>query len=73
MKKGRMYIDTSLVDRLCIEENSFLKLFCHNEYVKNIYNDNKELHFKMILQKRRFNITTIDEYKKISKDVQKAL
>lgn len=51
--------------RLKVIENSFFKLFCHNEFVKNVYNNNKESHFKIILQNKGFIIETLGHKKTI--------
>lgn len=60
-------------DERKIIENSFFKLFCYNEYVKNIYNNNKESHFKMILHKKGFIIKNIGKCEKISNELKKEM
>ncbi len=35
-----------------------MKLFCFNEYVKDMYQTNKEKHFELILQSNSFNVAS---------------
>ena len=42
-----LYLDE--YDHIRISNNSFLKLFCYNEFVKDIYNTNKPAHYENIL------------------------
>lgn len=60
-------------DKLKIIENSFFKLFCHNEYIKNIYNNNKESHFKKKLEECGFIIKILGQYEKINKELKKEM
>lgn len=53
-------------DESKIIENSFFKLFCFNEYVSNIYDNNKESYFKMILEQKGFIIKILGEHEKIN-------
>jgi hypothetical protein len=44
-----------------MSNNSFLKLFCYNEYVKDIYNTNKLAHYENILRDNNFFVTSIGD------------
>jgi hypothetical protein len=41
-------------DDVVFNDNTFFKLFVYNEYINDIYNTNKELHFKKILSDNGF-------------------
>ena len=46
------YLDID--DVMCMSENSFFKIYCFNEYLKDIYEINKAEHFKFILYSNGF-------------------
>lgn len=59
-------------DDLKVYENLFFDLFCFNEYVQNIYNNNKADHFKIILENNGFNLLDEDgNRQKINKSLKK--
>jgi len=63
------YIDED--DKLKIINNSFFDLFCYNEYVKDIYETSKYLHYKEILKQNNFNIINSDDKKeKLNKTIK---
>ena len=47
-----LYLDE--YDHVRMSNNSFLKLFCYNEYVKDIYNTNKLAHHENIFRDDKF-------------------
>jgi len=50
------------MDTLTFSENSFFNLYCFNEYVKDIYEQNKTEHLKNIFYKHAFKCSEmIDE------------
>jgi len=54
------YLD--VMDNLKFSENSFFNLYCFNEYVKDIYEQNKTEHLKNILYKNGFKCSEmVDE------------
>jgi hypothetical protein len=54
------YLD--VMDNLKFSENSFFNLYCFNEYVKDIYEQNKTEHLKNILYKNGFKCSDmVDE------------
>jgi len=58
-------------DNLKIVENTFFNLFCYNEYVKDIYETNKYLHYREILKENNFEIIDEDvEKSKLSKEIK---
>jgi len=52
---------------------SFFKLFCYNQYIKNVYNSNKVKHFIKILEDLGFNVEIIGEANTISKTQAKRM
>jgi hypothetical protein len=59
-----MYMNCSyldVMDNLKFSENSFFDLYCFNEYVKDIYEQNKTEHLKDILYKNGFKCSEIIE------------
>mgnify|MGYP000329427290 CR=1 FL=1 len=70
-----MYMNCSyldVMDNLKFSENSFFNLYCFNEYVKDIYEQNKTEHLKDILYKNGFKCSEIiDEIpSQLSKEVK---
>ena len=47
-----------------INENMYFNLFCYNEYIYDIYNTNKRLHYENILKSKGFILKTEGETKK---------
>ena len=39
----------------------FFKLFCYNEFVKDIYNTNKLAHYENILRDNKFDLKSIED------------
>ena len=61
-------------DNLKVIENTFFNLYCYNEYVKNIYETNKYLHYKEILKENNFDIIGDDEKNiKLSKELKEEM
>ena len=54
-------------DDVKFNDNTFFKLFVYNEYLNDIYNTNKERHFKKILLDNGFAITNIYAKTKLNK------
>jgi hypothetical protein len=50
-------------------ENTFFKLYTYNEYLKDCYESNKNVHFKNILKVNGFIITSEGSRKHLNKDV----
>jgi len=55
-------------DNEILIENTFFKLYCYNEYVRDIYQTNKNLHYRQILLNNGFNVSKQGEFKKIDKE-----
>ena len=45
-------------DEMVVTENSFFKLYCYNEYVRDIYGTNKVKHYENLLEENGFKIQT---------------
>ena len=45
-------------DEMVVTENSFFKLYCYNEYVRDIYGTNKVKHYENLLAENRFKLQT---------------
>ena len=56
-----------------IMENTFFTLYTYNEYLKDIYNTNKTMHYENILRANGFILSSQYERKKISKYMNKKL
>ena len=54
-------------DTEIVNKNTFFKLFCYNEYIKDIYKTNTKLHFEIILKNNGFNLSSIGEALKLNK------
>ena len=71
------YLDID--DQLQFSENSFFNLYCYNEYIKDIYEQNKTEHLKYLLYKNGFKCTEmIDEIpteldKQVKKDMKEVV
>lgn len=50
-------------------ENMYFKLYTYNEYLKDCYESNKNIHFKNILRENGFLLSSEGERKCLSKDV----
>ena len=57
-------------DHIRVSNNSFFKLFCYNEFVKDIYNTNKLAHYENILRDEKFVLKSIGDKVKISDDIK---
>jgi hypothetical protein len=60
-------------DEMRVLENTFFKLFCYNEYVKDTYQTNKEKHFELILESNGFIISEEGVPIALDKRVDKAM
>ena len=54
-------------------EGSFLKLYCYNTYVLNIYKSNKLKHFMKILEFYGFTVQTLGEQNRLDKQQRKEM
>jgi len=54
-------------DEEIIYESSFFKLYCYNEYIRQVYKSNKIKHFIKILKQFGFNVETVGESKPLDK------
>lgn len=45
-------------DNTYIIENTFFNLFCYNEYVNDIYNTNKKIHYEQLLTNKGFILSS---------------
>jgi hypothetical protein len=54
-------------DDVVFNDNTFFKLFVYNEYINDIYNTNKELHFKKILTDNGFILNKLYKSCQLSK------
>lgn len=54
-------------DQQKVIKNTFFKLFCYNEYVKDVYKSNIKIHFEQLLQQNGFVLSTIGQKKKLEK------
>jgi hypothetical protein len=57
-------------DQQMVIKNTFFKLFCYNEYVKDVYQSNIKIHFKQLLQQNGFVLSSVGEKKKLEKIVK---
>ena len=57
-------------DDMKVIENSFFKIFCYNEFVKDTYQTNKVKHFELILKMHGFNISEEGEAKGLDKGIK---
>jgi hypothetical protein len=55
-------------DNEVIVKNSYFKMFCYNEYVKDTYKTNVKIHFENILKDNGFILSSIGSEKTISKE-----
>ena len=55
-------------DDISIIENTFFKLFCYNEYQKQVFNTDFEAHLDIILKDAGFKIETKGELKTLDKE-----
>jgi hypothetical protein len=60
-------------DETYIIENKFFELFCYNEYIKDLYNTNKRIHYEQILKNRGFILSIEGEEKKLSTKTKKGI
>jgi hypothetical protein len=60
-------------DDIKFNENTFFKLFVYNEYVNDIYESNKERHFKNILLKNGFKLHSLYNTKSATKATKEKL
>ena len=77
------YIDmnktSSILNNICLSidendedkmiENTYFKLYTYNEYLKDCYTSNKNIHFKNILKENGFILSSTGTKKAFSKDV----
>jgi hypothetical protein len=63
-----LYLDE--YDNIRMSNDSFFKLFCYNEYVKDTYNTNKLSHYENILRENKFVLNSIVDKIKISEDIK---
>jgi hypothetical protein len=57
-------------DQQKVIKNTFFKLFCYNEYVKDVYKSNIKIHFEQLLKQNGFILSTVGEKKKLEKEVK---
>jgi hypothetical protein len=57
-------------DQQKVIQNTFFKLFCYNEYVKDVYKSNIKIHFEQLLQQNGFVLSTMGEKKKLEKEMK---
>jgi hypothetical protein len=57
-------------DQQKVIKNTFFKLFCYNEYVKDVYKSNIKIHFEQLLQQNGFVLSTVGEKKKLEKVIK---
>jgi hypothetical protein len=57
-------------DQQKVIKNTFFKLFCYNEYVRDVYKSNIKIHFEQLLQQNGFVLSTMGEKKKLQKEVK---
>jgi hypothetical protein len=57
-------------DQQKVIKNTFFKLFCYNEYVKDVYKSNIKIHFEHLLKQNGFLLSTTGEKKKLEKVVK---
>jgi hypothetical protein len=57
-------------DQQKVIKNTFFKLFCYNEYVKDVYKSNIKIHFEQLLKQNGFVLSTVGEKKKLEKDMK---
>jgi hypothetical protein len=57
-------------DQQKVIKNTFFKLFCYNEYVRDAYKSNIKIHFEQLLQQNGFVLSTVGEKKKLQKEVK---
>jgi hypothetical protein len=55
-------------DQQKVIKNTFFKLFCYNEYVKDVYKSNIKIHFEQLLKQNGFVLSTTGEKKKLEKE-----
>ena len=63
-------------DELTVTRNTFFHLFCHNEYVNDVYATNKVKHFELLFKQNGFDLKVEWAPQKLSKEeksVQKTL
>jgi hypothetical protein len=65
-----VYID--LNDEMQVSHNTFFHLFCHNEYVNDVYASNKVKNFEMLLEQNGFDLKVEGTPTKLSKDEKTA-
>ena len=53
-----------------INENTFFELFVYNEYVADIFNTNKTIHYENILKEEGFNLSTVGNAQKLDKTIK---
>ena len=58
------------LDELKVSRNTFFKLFCYNEFVRDIYSTNKLIHFENILINNKFKIFELGTKAKINKELK---
>jgi hypothetical protein len=58
------------IDQQKVIKNTFFKLFCYNEYVKDVYKSNIKIHFEQLLKQNGFVLSTVGEKKKLEKAVK---
>jgi hypothetical protein len=63
------YLDEN--DELKVVENTFFNLFCHNQYVIDIYNTNKVKHYELILGQNGFAMSSTGTPKRIDTNEKK--
>jgi hypothetical protein len=54
-------------------ENTFFKLFTYNEYIKDIFNTNKEQHFLNILDDNKFDVIYVGVTEKLDKELKQEM
>jgi hypothetical protein len=52
-------------DQQKVIKNTFLKLFCYNECVRDVYKSNIKIHFEQLLRQNGFILSTVGEKKKL--------
>ena len=57
-------------DEDVLVENLFFELFCYNEYMKDVYQTNKRMHFEQILRDEGFQLSEVGKPKAMDKDTR---
>ena len=60
-------------DEFKVLENTFFKLYCYNEYIRDVFETSKYHHLENILTKEGFDIVNLYEPKKLDRDTRDEL